>query len=57
MAMGVKFLHIASSKSSTGLYRPRFERCDDKSVPVSCKSKVKVLVFYCVNPVERASHF
>ena len=57
MAVGVKLLHIASSKSSTGLYCPRFERCDGKNVPVSCKSKVRVLVYYSVNPVERASHF
>ena len=57
MAVGVKLLHIASSKSSTGLYCPHFERCDDKSVPVSCKSIVKELVYYSVNPVERASHF
>ena len=39
MASGVKLLHLVpdniSSKSSTDLYCPRFERRGDESVPVS----------------------
>ena len=42
MAVDVKLLHIfpitTSSKSSTGLFCPRFERCGDESVPVSRSS-------------------